>query len=448
LGLAAPALPFLGCQFRHPLGVEDCTLDEPASAVSAREAGTQSTAPPVDLSGLKLYRNTFLVDRVGPYEHHFSLWYDHIEPNFARVRARIDPATGRAHVAIDNEAFGDVFPPKAPRPTPPQVADLARALDREVRRRCPDGRKWVVQYEGQYREVDLMEMTLLKAGSAPEIGWHGYALFPADEALTHQVAGPIDYMSGLALLDAAGSAQWVDFVPPAESMGTTLFVDRLARSKEPPSPPSADAVLVQRALDAARRMASKQPSLRLSDILAAQGETLLPPGMDQRLLLDISFYARPKPELRDTIQQSLDLIVELKTAEAVHGVSHGAASGTIGGVYVKATAVLSALQPLGEDAPSGPNDVAALLQLHVEDGQGHLFDRSYPAKAVVVVDGHTVATGGFGLSPGPGWPTVEQDAAQGIGPARAFHGTLPGRGPYSVVDFYVSTGVSEDPRWR
>jgi hypothetical protein len=437
------ALLLVGCFRDRPLSPSDCNLEDPAWALRTHEAEPPPTAPrnAVDLSALKLYRNTFLVDRVGPYAHHFTIWYRHIEPNYARVRAWIDPATGRTQIAVDDEAFGGIAPPRPTDiPMTPEVADLADALDREVRDRCPAGRKWVIRYEGQYREVDLVEMMSLKPDGAPPVGFRGFVRFPADESLMRPLAGPKGGMSGFGDIAATEPMQWVDFVPPPESMGTTFYLNRLWLSKGPPSPPSAEATLMDRALEAARRLLAHQPSPPLADILAAQGPTLLPQGIDQPLAFTLTFYARPRSVPGDVHQQQLDLTIGLKTAEVVHGgVSRGEASGTIAGIPVKATAALTAFEPLGADAPSGSRDFVATLQLHVEDDQGHAFDRIYPAKALVIVDGNAVATGGFGLLPVAG-------AAAKPNATDAFHGALPARGPYSVVDFYFFSGISADPR--
>ncbi len=440
------AVGSLGC-FGRPHSPGDCSLSDPANPAAVLPAEAAAVRAPVDLSGLKLYRNTFFVDRVGPYEDHFSIWYRHVEPNYAQVRAQLDSKTGRVHIAVDYDIWGGIGTPPSASPPPTQIADLQRALEHELRGRCPDARKWFVRYEGRYREVDLTEMMAIGTDvSPPRIGWRGTTRFAADDNLTQAVPGAKDYSSGYGFLGASEAAEWVDFVPPAAEMGTTLFVDRIAHVRDPALLSPVDALLTEHALQAARRLVDGQPSPALSDLLEAQGPGLLPPGIDPRLWLDITLYARPR-DLTLNRQEDLWLSLPLKTSEAVRAGAEADTFGSIAGMRVKATAVLVPLRPLADDAPAGSSQFEATLRVHVEDDQGHAFDRSYPAKALLFADGKTVAAGGFGLSPGPDWPTPEQDAREGVSP-RAFHGTLPGSGPFSVIDLYVSGGVSSDPRRR
>ena len=182
----------------------------------------------------------------------------------------------------------------------------------------------------------------------------------------------------------------------------------------------------------------------MSDVLETQGPGLLPPGIDQRLWLDITMYARPK-EYRLSRQEDLRLSLPLKTSEVVRAGARADVSRSIAGMRVKATATLLPLRPLEGDAPAGARQFEATLHVHVEDDQGHAFDQPYSAEALLFADGQAVATGGFGLSPVRGGPIPDQDVRQ---PEPAFHGTLPGRGPFSVIDLYVWSGVSSDPRRR
>lgn len=447
LVVAMAAVGPLGCLFARPHSPFDCDLnDPPHTAAALGETPSTVTRSPIDLSGLKLYRNTFFVDRVGPYADHFSIWYGHIEPNWAQIRAQVDSKTGRVHVAIDYESWGSVGTPLSASPPPEQVADLQRALERELPRRCPDGRNWIIRYDGRYREVDLTEMMVISPAVGPtRIGWHGTIRFAADETLTHAIHGVPNYTGGYGNLGASEPLQWVDFVPTAPEMGMTLFVDRIANTRGAAAPSQSDALLTQRALEAARRLVDSQPSQVLSELLETQGSGLLPAGVDPRLWLDITLYARPR-DLRVSRQEDLGLSLPLKTSEAVHAGAQADASGIIAGMRVKATASLVPLRPLASDAPAGKSQFEATLHVHIEDEQGHALDASYPAKALLFVDGRTVATGGFALSPGQGEPAPEQDVLS-VAPS-GFHGTLPGRGPFSVIDVYVWSGVSSDPRRR
>lgn len=421
-----------GCGAFGPRLAGDCSLGDPREQAPSRPAL-------VDLSLLELYRNTFAVTRVGPYEDHFTLWFHDIEPTFVQLRARRDPRTGHVHIEVDHGMWGGIgMPPESPAPAPASVAALARSLEREVRDRCPDASGWVLQYDGAYREVDLVEVMPVRPGRGTRrVGWHGTLTLAADEQLSHLAARAPHYESGDGLIEMGEPVQWVSFAPPAAWTGTTLVVDRLARSKGAPAPASPEGILIQAALEAARRLQASAPSPPLAELVAAQGASLLPPGMEQRLHVWVSLYARPKKGIGSEQQQSAELAIPLETSEVAFGTARGEAEVTVGGVLVKAQALLAPVAPLTKDTASHTMSIEATLQVRVQDTEGHVFERTYPARGEVIVEATTaVAPAGFGI-PGASGPSKEMDA---------LHGQLPGKGDFEVIDIYLRSGVTDDPR--
>jgi hypothetical protein len=413
-----------GCglaRFPHP----DCVLGD------GRTRSTQA-AKKVDLSALKLYRNTFAVSRVGPLENHFTVWFHDIEPEFLQLRATEDSA-GDLRIEVDNGMWGGIgAPPKDPKPPPADIAALQENLENEAQRRCPYARNWVFQYDGEYREVDLEELVnVSKIASGERIGWKGKVTLEADESLTHVLPKSPDYESGLGLFEIYEPAQWVIFTPPPNEMGSVLFVERLWKMKAAPPPASAEAALLDKTLESARRFRDHAASPPLAEITAMQGTTLLPPGLDLPFRIGLSVYGRTK-NFAD--QKQVKLAITLKTSAIMNGNASGETEQNVGNVHLKMRAAFT-LMP--SNPPPDANDIAhvsLLLHLHVEDQNGHAFDREYPAYGDFLTDGSAVvAQDGVHLSD-PSTPDTQ----------RQFQGSFPEGGEIASVDF--SFGIKNDPR--
>jgi hypothetical protein len=78
-----------------------------------------------------------------------------------------------------------------------------------------------------------------------------------------------------------------------------------------------------------------------------------------------------------------------------------------------------------------------VLALHITDGQGHAWDRAYPASGALDLEGD-IAVAPYGVSiPGASSPSPEWDRR---------HGQLPGFGPYRSIDIDVDISTDDDPR--
>ncbi len=434
LALAALAVSgATGCGVLSPRVPHDCHLGDDASpASSARPAA------PVDLSSLKLYRNTYAVERVGPYAQHFTLWFHDIEPAYEQVRARVDPATGRVHIEVDHGMWGGIGdPPARPREAPPELRELERALAREAEARCPDARGWVVAYDGAYREIDLVEMIAVtpKEKGNTRVGWNARATLAADDALTRLLPIVPEAMSGYGLLETHEPIAWLDVAPVRSSEGSALLVDRLMRNKGQVAG-TADADLVEQALSAAKRLRDGAPSPSLASIVERQGVTLLPEDLHQRLRVKVTFYARARAP--GAPYADLPLAVPLETNALVHGATEGESSGVVGGIHVKVRAKLTPRAPRAADATGTTTaPFEADLAVHIEDDRGHVFERVYPARGTMITEGAVAAAPSGLVLPGTSGPSKEMDD---------LHGAFPSPAPYAGLDFYLDASVLDDPR--
>src|SRR5262249_45947058 len=74
-----------------------------------------------DLSEAKPYRNYLGITHIEPAAHHFSVWYQDIEPTVVQLRARLDDK-GRALLEYEGSAWGGlgVAPSEVPPQPPPE----------------------------------------------------------------------------------------------------------------------------------------------------------------------------------------------------------------------------------------------------------------------------------------------------------------------------------------
>jgi hypothetical protein len=145
--------------------------------------------------------------------------------------------------------------------------------------------------------------------------------------------------------------------------------------------------------------------------------------------------------MEDEKQEHRELVLRLRPREAAEkGMALASAEADVAGVHLKVSATMSALSPsktpVRVTLPYEGRDMEATLTVHVEDGRGNVFDRSYPARGKVVGEAPAVATPAGLELPGTSSPSKEADALRF---------TWPGNGQATQLDVYVSPTLYAAP---
>jgi hypothetical protein len=440
----------------------DCRLsDRVAYPPVLPGGGPAPPFAPADLSGLQLYRNTFVVSSVGAYGYHFEISHWEVEQSYDQLFVVRDAATGHLRMWVERGPSSADSPSLADAEQPPsaELIALQRDLDEELRARCPQSRGWSGRYLGTYRLVVLEELMPLTTevddiGGGERFGWLGRVTLAVDEGLTRIIAAaPASWISrdwsrvnfrvrkrdratGHVWLKDPTPLEWVDFVLPKDVEGTILLVDRLAHAKSAPLAGTLEERLLSRALEAARRWGPHESTKKLSEIIAAQGVSLLPSKLAQAVHVKLSVRTDPAYLKHTPPPGEQDAVIALPLREAVGGTARGTSSFTVAGIPITVRASLALGEPTPVDAKNGEKHIAGTLAVRIEDDSGNGIDRSYPLDGKVWVDGTTVAL------------ETRLDVAYPLGASKLnpLELQLPGRGEAAVLDFSVTPSIYEDPR--
>ena len=364
-----------------------------------------------ELARVRPYHNTYAVTAVHPFAWHFAVSWRDVEPSYCHAEVVRDEATGSARADLRDCMWGGVPEVTTPRSAiPREVAHLVPLVERAVRERDGDVRRIAIAYAGAWREVHVAEYLF----TSPKTGWWAESRLRADAGLTGLYAPPAPTMSAFGSPEDTEQLDFVDVAPPPEIEGT-----RLVLASEKPAP-FTDAI-VARALAVAR--AGKGDDLEA--VLARQGDGVLPRGFDERVFVNVVFYARGPAEPKSAVLRVPLRLRDVKSA----GTAHGEAETVLEGVTIRGRADLA-----GDAGASGK--VVWKLALHLESSAGDAYDRSWPARGAIVVDGDAVASVGFEI-PGASSPSPAADA---------LHASWRAPRGFTNVDLYVSPGVESDPR--
>lgn len=394
---------------------------------------------------LHFHRNAFALERVDVAAHHFTIWYHHIEPCHCEASVIGD----RAYLSGCMWGGMSVPPAKVP-PIPSEVEPLVELVEEALHDYEPDASSTKLAYHGHYRTIVVSEMIPIARGApfnGTELsGWHGRVVLRADPTLSRIEGGGAGLSTtGFGLVDIPPGAARITFELPANEDGMVLLSARLMSDGVARATGSTKALL-DASLDAARKVDRGERVATMRALLKAPIDATLPPAYDPSVSLRVTLYARARPGHE---QKGLELALQLHPRAAVKdGESIATTEGDIAGLHVRATAKLGAFAPSpatsAQSKPFGEGagkDVEAPLTVRIDDGRGNVFERTFPARGKLLVDGEGDALAAalpVGLElPGTSAPSKEHDA---------LHVAWPGTPIASSVDVYVDPVLFASPR--
>jgi hypothetical protein len=162
---------------------------------------------------------------------------------------------------------------------------------------------------------------------------------------------------------------------------------------------------------------------------------VIPLDYVQDLFVEVLLYPRRKGVIGSG---NVTLAARLSLHDATFGKgSEGEATTSIGERQYRLHAALAPREPRPPEPSYRKDEYAGTLSLRVEDDLGNHWERGYAASGAIGLEADRVAAP-YGLEiPGKSSPSKEWDAR---------YGTLPGWGPYSVIDVAVQIELHDDPR--
>lgn len=397
----------------------------------APDAPINRTPPPAhpDFERLRAYRNYYSIGKVGAYEHHFAVWFDCVEQSVAYYAVSPTGEVRRAGASWGGLAVRDGEPPEIP----DDQRDNARAVLARHAGDYDHESSVRAEYLGSYREVFVTELvpTSLPGDPHARMVWHAEATLraSADLGSITGVAGMSGGETRMCWRDTdyrdCTEQAWIDFAP--ENGGVVeLLALASPRSKVAP----AERARFQEAvLAAARRRLAGQPGAPLDGILARQGDALLPPGLAQTFQAGFTLYARPA-EGSGATQAEAAITAEIPARDALKGVAHGVARGTIAGVAVTAEIEI-ALDGHPEVPEHGEAPLTFRVRYRLTDSRGNTRSAEVAMTAKLLLDGDTVV---------PRWSELPQEVTgHPHEPPLGQH--LPGAGPFRQIDAYLGVGA-------
>jgi hypothetical protein len=359
-----------------------------------------------DLSDARAFRNYMAVTAVWPVGHHFTVVS---QGKKANLRVERDPG-GRLMITdeIGYPGAAGTAPPVIS-PIPPDVRPLVVELEAELKARCRSAPNFEIEYTGNNRSVIVAELIAhdVDGRGTRRYGWKAVARVVMDESLS-RIVGVMQDMSGFGLIELSGTAQWLT-LPPQSGRPRFLLNRTEIRSLSPLM------------AEAARRHEAKAPALALGSLVPANAP-LLPPG----------FVAQVRAKLSLAGQ---DLVVPLDLKDAVFGAgASGHATLVLGGTQYRFRATLSPSTSRTPQPGRTRDKYAGKLALHLEDDRGHAWDRTYPVRGELVLEGETLVA--------PTGLSIPQDTV----PLDERTGRLPGLAPGSTVSIFVDVSLFDDPR--
>jgi len=409
-----------------------------------RAAGSKPAKPPappppahLDFERLRAYRNYYAIASVGAYEHHFAVWFNCVEQSVSYYA--VSPA---GEVRRAGGMWGGLAVREGePKPVPAEQEDNARKVLAHHAADYEHESSVRIEYRGSYREVEVVELVPTSGPGDPyaRMVSHVTATLRANTDLS-SASGIAEMRGGVTRLCWRDSTyrdctkqDWIDFTP------RDLGKAQLPALVTPGSPltPDERARFLKTVLAAARRHAAGEPGVPLDDILAHQGDTLLPPGLILPFEVGFTLYARPR-EGSGAAQVQSSLTTKISVRDALGGVARGVARGTIAGIPVTAEIEM---ERGGTQPP--PEHGAAELPFHVryrlKDERGNMRSGEISMTAKLLVDGDAVI---------PTERTIPDSIVNRVHDA-PMHQSLPGAGPFQQIDAYfgISTPSASPSFW-
>lgn len=247
---------------------------------------------------LRAYRNTFQITGTSPMAERFTAWFvrhGYVRADFgANSPEEIrDFEEKDLHLSSGSLAL----PPGAVDPIPPALEPFAAALGRRLQELFPEHQDLQVAYRGRRRTISIEEVTSFSTAEDPEDRFcrRSWLTLAAAEGSTQlEPSGSMQAYGGIGRLvphrDPERLPTFVDYVSPPALEGSALCYAHF-RGLGGAFEAAWDEFSV-RLLQAADALEDGSYENPIEGVLAAQGETELPPGLDPWLEYDLRVYAR------------------------------------------------------------------------------------------------------------------------------------------------------------
>jgi hypothetical protein len=374
-------------------------------------------------SRLKTLRTYYSVGSVDKLAHRFSIWYSNIEPSLAQVAGNTVEdmqALTEKDLHISWGAFG--IPPSEIQPVPPALKAVADAAVARLKELQPNASEIQIGYYGKFRQVHINEMTPIdRAGGPADKRIARKVELSAKLSEEGTITGLYGFSSGGYGLMAwdwenvhpfAKLPQYVNYALPANLEGTSpLYAHHFHHKgdyEEAYEKVIAEVLKTVAAIDAGTY---KNP---IEELLAAQGESLLPAGFDAHLKYEVRTYARAAnfPD-----QKSEEVVLRFSLKKALAAPVH----------FVETS-------PMGIKYDLTIDLTKKLVSLTVTNSANQSASRTYP----VVLDNHY------------GGVVTEGDATALLGgtisvklPHDLHDLHVPGTGGFSEFDVYPESAMWE-----
>jgi len=386
---------------------------------------------------LRVFRSYFTLERVGVPAHHFTVWYNEVEPGHCRVVV-LDANTAKPEGCMSGGM--SVRPENVP-PVPANVRALAEAAEDAVREKEPKAKHFAIRYEGQFRDLVVGEAIPMVMNPTGPAGWYGKLHLRADPDLTRFVDKVHDGETGFGAITIPTSAARIDIKPPPDENGKALLTHGMLNGDVQSMLTSGTGTrraVLERTLSMARDVASGNPVPTIAPLLAAGADSSLPEGYAVPVHVKLNVLAWMR---KAKTNPRLELDIPLPWREAVEpgGQTQGNAEGDIAGLHVRASATLGSMvpaAPLAYAPPAPWRSVEMSLTVRVEDGRGHVFERTYPANGSILVEGRSAAAIEFVL---PDYGSSNHDR-------EALKVTWPGNKQAGAFDVQLDRELAFDPR--
>lgn len=235
---------------------------------------------------LKSFRTYLSLSNLTEEKHQFRAWFHDVEPMVCSLAGN----TPDEIAALKGCIYGGLVPQpplKSRTPTPPILKKLEAAVKDRITAQYPELSELVIEYTGSFRTIYLREVI-------PTIDGVNVAVFPVKVDMKKHTLEP----SGLSIVGSSSicssseacenSPEFVDFTPPASEEGT-LISARYFKNKLPETVADSFVNAIFATVEAKDKGIYKNP---IESILARQGTTELPPGLNQRLNFSLQLYGR------------------------------------------------------------------------------------------------------------------------------------------------------------
>ncbi|WP_394836767.1 hypothetical protein LVJ94_07650 [Pendulispora rubella] len=430
--IVAAAVVISACSGHRPRIPQAAVADTvPIRPVPLADAGLGSAEQ------IHVFRSYFTLEQVGVPAHHFTVWYNEVEAGHCRVVV-LDANTAKATGCM----WGGMSERPASIPAiPPNVRALAEAAEGAVRAEQPGAKDFGIRYDGLFREIVVGEAIPMVARPDGPSGWYGRLHLRADPGLTRFIAKVRDGETGFGAITIPASAARLDIKPPANEDGKSLITHAMLEA-DPQSIVTGSAgtrrAYLERALSVARDIVGGKPVPTMGPLLATGIDSSLPEGYTTPIHVKLSVLAwMRKPGANPRLE--LDIPLQWRDAVEPGGQTRGTTEGDVAGLHIRASASLGSMVPAAPlpYAPAPPwRSVEMNLTVRVEDGRGHVFERSYPASGNILAEGRSAATIGFVL---PDYGSSNHDR-------ETLKVTWPGNPQAGAFDVQLERQLTFDPR--